>query len=104
MERFRQIQRELSAMAVLTGLLLVPAFMILLYVKLVVETSLLKRKIRVVTIEQQELVKKNGALKGAITSITREVRIEKLYRDRYGTGPNLARNRVVRVRLGSDGQ
>lgn len=86
-------------MAVLTALFLVPGFLLLLYFKLVIETSLIKRKIRQVTIEQQELVKKNGALKGAITSITREVRIEKLYRDRYGTSPNLSRNRVVRLRL-----
>lgn len=86
-------------MTVLTGLFLVPGFLLLFYFKLVVETSLIKRKIHQVTIEQQELVKKNGALKGAITSITREVRIEKLYRDRYGSTPGLARNRVVRLRL-----
>ncbi len=92
-------------MTVLTALFLVPTFLILLYFKLVVETSLVKRKIRQITIEQQELLKKNGALKGAITSITREVRIEKLYRDRYGSAPNFARNRVVRLKLpGSEGE
>lgn len=71
--------------------------LLLLYSKLTIETALVKRQMEVLVRQQQEIIKKNQALKGAIASISREVRIEELYRSKHGQKP--PRNRVVRVEL-----
>ncbi|MBE7439000.1 MAG: hypothetical protein HS115_11135 [Spirochaetales bacterium] len=89
--------RSLKPMGIFTLAFTAVGVLLLLYSKLTIETALVKREMDVLVRQQQEIIKKNQALKGAIASVSREVRIEELYRSKHGQKP--AKNRVVRVEL-----
>lgn len=77
---------------------LLPFLLLFLYVGMRVETSLLKREIRVATLERETLRRKNRSLRNRVAELEGNS-MEKIYWDRYGALPIYVRNRVVNLRL-----
>lgn len=104
MTPLKVVAGEIRGMLLILTILGFPFSVAAFYVKMNIDTALLKRKVALAGIEQQELERKNGALREAMARISDQEQAERLYWKRYGTLPYYENNRVVTLRLPDAGE
>lgn len=96
----RVLARQMAGMIQITALLLVPLVLCLIYLRLHVSMSSLNRQANLAALRKEELVKRNRALKSALTEMALAAGENPFRWQAYEASPlNVDENKIVRVRL-----
>jgi len=99
MDPILAFKREGGALLHILLLLLLPFAVLFLYTHITIQTSLLRRELRIARLERDELLKRNDALKDELISLSGEDSTDNLYWKKSGFLPFYVRNKVVTVEL-----
>jgi hypothetical protein len=96
----RALARQSAGMIQITAILLVPLMICLIYLRLHVSMSSLNRQNNLAALRKEELVKRNRALKSALTRLALAAGESPFRWQPYEASPLQAtENKIVRIRL-----
>ncbi|MCR9143181.1 MAG: hypothetical protein NXI24_13080 [bacterium] len=97
---YRALARQSAGMIQITAILLVPLLVCLIYIRLHVSMSSLNRQNNLAALRKEELVKRNRALKSALTGLALAAGENPFRWQAYEASPLRAtENKIVRIRL-----
>lgn len=99
MKLLRKFYAETRRMLQVSAALLLPFALLYGYMRMNVETALLKRRIAAAAQERDDLARRNRSLRNALAGLAAEAGEDPLRWKTYDTIPLFEQNKIVRIRL-----